>query len=206
MYDAKPLGVPLPPHVKLSKVDCPNDEMTGDEMRDIPYASACGSLMYAMVATHPDIAYVVGVVSGYMSNPSKSHWQAIKRILRYLKGTMSKCITYGRSDLSLQGYCDADMADDLDTRKSTNRYMFAISGGEGSWCSKLKKIVALSTTEAKYILASEASKEAIWLGRLAEELGMPTNTLVLGCDDSQSVVYLAKNAMFHACTKHIDVW
>ena len=62
MYDAKPLEVPLPPHVKLSKADCPNDEMTGDDMRDFPYASACESLMYAMVATHPDIAYAMGVL------------------------------------------------------------------------------------------------------------------------------------------------
>ena len=99
MYDAKPLGVPLPPHVKLSKADCPNDKMTGDDMRDFPYASACGSLMYAMVATRPDIAYAVGVVSRYMSNPGKSHWQAVKCILRYLKGTMSTCIAYGRGVL-----------------------------------------------------------------------------------------------------------
>ena len=76
MHDAKSLRVPLPPHVKLSKADCPNDKMTGEDMRDFPYASACGSLMYAMVATHLDIAHGVGVLSRYMSNRGRSHWQA----------------------------------------------------------------------------------------------------------------------------------
>ncbi|MCO5573839.1 hypothetical protein L7F22_027614 [Adiantum nelumboides] len=98
----------------------------------------------------------------------------------------------------------ADMAGDMDTRKSTSGYVFAIAGGAVSCCSRLQKIVALSTTEAKYISATEASKEAIWLGRLGKELGMPVSTPVLGCD-SQSAVYLGKNAMFHARTKHIDV-
>lgn len=204
MADAKPLGVPLPPHTKLSKADCPQDELALEAMKGIPYASACGSLMYAMVATRPDIAYAVGVVSRYMSNPGKAHWEAVKCILRYLKGTQSMCICYGKSDFKLQGYCDADMAGDVDTRKSTSGYVFAIAGGAVSWCSRLQKIVALSTTEAEYISATEASKEAIWLGRLAKELGMPASTPVLGCD-SQSAVYLAKNAMFHARTKHIDV-
>ena len=104
----------------------------------------------------------------------------------------------------MQGYCDADMAGDLDTRKSTSGYIFTVAGGAVSWCSKLQKIVALSTTEAEYISATEASKEAIWLSRLGEDLGMSVSTPVLGCD-SQSAVYLAKNAMFHSRTKHIDV-
>ena len=94
MHDATPLGLPLPPHVKHSKADYPNDEMTGDDIRDLPYASACGSLRYTMVATCPNIAYAEGVVSRYMSNLSKSNWQAVKCILRYLKDTMSKCINY----------------------------------------------------------------------------------------------------------------
>ena len=91
-----------------------------------------------MVATRPDITNAVGVVSRYMSNPGRSHWQAIKCILRYLKGTMSACIAYGRDDLNLKGYCDADMARDLDTRKSTSDYVFAVSGGVVSGCSKLQ--------------------------------------------------------------------
>ena len=204
MAEAKSLGVPLPSYLKLSKADCPKDEMEINAMKGIPYASACGSLMYAMVATRPDIAYAVGVVSRYMSNPGKAHWEAVKCVFRYLKGTQRKCLCYGKGALNLQGYCDADMAGDLDTRKSTSGYIFTVAGGAVSWCSKLQKIVALSTTEAEYISATEASKEAIWLSRLGEDLGMSVSTPVLGCD-SQSAVYLAKNAMFHSRTKHIDV-
>ncbi|MCO5556292.1 hypothetical protein L7F22_009838 [Adiantum nelumboides] len=143
MADVKPLRVPLPPYTKLSKVDCPKDEVALKAMKGIPYASTCGSLMYAMVATRPNIAHAVGVVSRYMSNPSKAHWEAVKCILRYSKGTQSKCICYGKSDLKLQGYCDADMAGDMVTRKSTSGYVFAIAGGAVSWCSRLQKIVAL---------------------------------------------------------------
>ncbi|MCO5571667.1 hypothetical protein L7F22_025414 [Adiantum nelumboides] len=85
MIDAKPLGVPLPPHTKLSKYDCPKDDSTIHAMKSIPYASTCGSLMYDMVATRPNIAYAVRVVSRFMSNPGKPHWEAIKSIFRYLK-------------------------------------------------------------------------------------------------------------------------
>ncbi|MCO5588028.1 hypothetical protein L7F22_041982 [Adiantum nelumboides] len=96
------------------------------------------------------------------------------------------------------------MAGDVDTRKSTSGYVFTLAGGAVSWCSRLQKIVALSTTEAEYISATEASKEAIWLARLCSEFGLPDKAPMLGCD-SQSAICLAKNAMFHARTKHIDV-
>ncbi|KAH7295960.1 hypothetical protein KP509_26G001200 [Ceratopteris richardii] len=96
------------------------------------------------------------------------------------------------------------MARDVDTRKSTSGYVYILAGGAISWCSRLQRIVALSTTEAEYISATEASKEAIWLARLCSEFGMSEKALVLGCDN-QSAICLAKNATFHACTKHIDV-
>ncbi|MCO5560756.1 hypothetical protein L7F22_014376 [Adiantum nelumboides] len=95
------------------------------------------------------------------------------------------------------------MAGDVDTRKSTSGYVFTLAGGAVSWCSRVQKIVALSTTEAEYISA-ETSKEAIWLARLCSEFGLPDRAPMLGCD-SQSAICLAKNAMFHARTKHIDV-
>ena len=79
-------------------------------MAKIPYASACGNLMYAMVATRPDIAFVVGVVSRYMANPSKKHWDAVKGIMRYLKGTQGLCICFGKQDANVHGYVDSDYA------------------------------------------------------------------------------------------------
>ncbi|MCO5584158.1 hypothetical protein L7F22_038081 [Adiantum nelumboides] len=192
------------PYVKISKEDCPNSKEATNDMQSVPYASACGSLMYAMVATRPDIAHAVGVVSRFMANPGRLHWNAMKSIMRYLKGTKNKCLCYGKGPLELKGFCDSDMAGDVDTRKSTSGYVFTLVGGAISWCSRLQKIVALSTTEAEYISATKASKEAIWLARLCSEFGLPDKESMLGCD-SQSAICLAENAMFHARTKHIDV-
>ncbi|MCO5586749.1 hypothetical protein L7F22_040691 [Adiantum nelumboides] len=157
-----------------------------------------------MVATRPDIAHAVGVVSRFMANLGRLHWDAVKSIMRYLKETKNKCLCYGKGPLELKGFCDCDMADDVDTRKSTSCYVFTLAGGVVSWCSRLQKIAALSTTEAEYISATETSKEAIWLARLCSEFGLPNKAPMLGCD-SRSAICLAKNAMFHARTKHIDV-
>jgi len=85
----------------------------------IPYASAISSLMDAMVCTRPDIAHAVGVVSRYMSNPGKQHWEAVKWIMRYLKGSSETCLTFTTSGLKLEGFVDADLAGDVDSRKST---------------------------------------------------------------------------------------
>ncbi|MCO5608121.1 hypothetical protein L7F22_062326 [Adiantum nelumboides] len=99
----KALSTPLPAYLKLSKNDCPKSVEEKAEMAKIPYASACGSLMYAMVATRPDIAHAVGVVSKFMSNPGKKHWDAVKSILRYLSGTADRQLRYGGGDLSIKG-------------------------------------------------------------------------------------------------------
>ena len=103
--------------------------MTEDErayMEKVPYASAIGSLMYAMVCTRPDIAHAVGVVSRFMSNPGKQHWEAVKWILRYLKGSTSSALCFRKSDLGLQGYVDADNGGDVDSRKSTTGYVYTL--------------------------------------------------------------------------------
>ncbi|MCO5567257.1 hypothetical protein L7F22_020946 [Adiantum nelumboides] len=204
MERGKSLSTPLAPHLKLSKADCPKSDTKKAEMAKIPYASACGSLMYAMVATRPDIAYAVGVVSRFMSNPGKKHWEAVKGVLRYLNGTKDRCICFGKGKLSVVGYTDADYAGDLDKRRSTSGYLYTFTGGAISWLSRLQSCVMLSTTEAEYVAASEACKEAIWLTRLVGYLGIVREIPVLHCD-SQSAIQLARNPVFHAKTKHVDV-
>lgn len=94
MLDAKPVSVPLASHFKLSSLDFPKSKEDKEFMASIPYANAVGSIMYAMVCTRPDIAQALSVVSRYMENPGKAHWQAVKWILRYLRGTSSICIEY----------------------------------------------------------------------------------------------------------------
>lgn len=139
-----------------------------------------------------------------MSNPEKEHWNAIKWILRYLRGTSDLRLCFGNGKIELVGYTDADMAGDLNTRKSSSGYMIYFAGGAVSWKSKLQKCVALSTTEAKFIAATEASKELLWLKKFLNELGFKQNRYVLFCDN-QSAIHLGKNSSFHSKSIHIDV-
>lgn len=204
MQDCKPISTPLPVNFKLSSSMSPSNEVERREMSRVPYASAVGSLMFAMICTRPDIAQAVGAVSRYMANPGREHWNTVKRILRYIKGTSNVALCYGGSELTVRGYVDSDFAGDLDKSKSTTGYVYTLAGGAVSWMSKLQKVVALSTTEAEYMAATQACKESIWIQRLLEELGHKQEKIVLFCD-SQSALYIAKNPAFHSRTKHIRV-
>uniref|UniRef100_A0A3Q7IFR1 Pectinesterase catalytic domain-containing protein n=1 Tax=Solanum lycopersicum TaxID=4081 RepID=A0A3Q7IFR1_SOLLC len=155
MKSTRPVSTPLASHLKLSKQMCPTTKEEKEGMAKVPYSSAVGSLMYAMVCTRPDIAHAVCVVSRFLENTGKEHWEAVKWILRYLRGTTRDCLYFKGSDPILKGYTDADMA-----------------GGAISWQSKLQKCVALSTTEAEYIAATEAGKKMVWLKRFLQELGL----------------------------------
>ena len=147
MKNSKPVSTPLAGHFKLSKSLYLSTEEEKGKMLAIPYSSAVGSLMYAMVCTHSDISHAIKGVSRFLANPSKAHWEAMKWIFRYLRGTSKVCLSFGESELSLEGYTDSDMARDLDCRKYTSRYLFTFVGGVISWQSKLQKCVSLSTTE-----------------------------------------------------------
>ncbi|XP_057532923.1 uncharacterized protein LOC130810814 [Amaranthus tricolor] len=120
MDDAKGVSTPLASHLKLSKNLCPQTKEEEEQMVRIPYTSAVGSVMYAMVCSRPDIAHAVSLVSRYMSNPGKGHWEALKWLLRYLKDTSNVCLMYGKNSSELTGFCDSDYGGDLDNRKSTN--------------------------------------------------------------------------------------
>ncbi|RVW80140.1 Retrovirus-related Pol polyprotein from transposon TNT 1-94 [Vitis vinifera] len=203
MNEAKPVSTPLGSHFKLSKEQSPKTEEERDHMSKVPYASAIGSLMYAMVCTRSDIAHAVGVVSRFMSRPGKQHWEAVKWILRYLKGSLDTCLCFIGASLKLQGYVDADFAGDIDSRKSTTGFVFTLGGTTISWTSNLQKIVTLSTTEAEYVAATEAGKEMIWLHGFLDELGKKQEMGILH-SDSQSAIFLAKNSAFHSKSKHIQ--
>ena len=112
-------------------------------MSKVPYASAIGSLMYVMVCTRPDIAHAMGVVSRFMSKPGKQHWEVVKWIQRYLKGSSDTCLCFTGESLKLQGYVDADFAGDIDSRKSTTGFVFTLSGTAISWASNLQKLSML---------------------------------------------------------------
>ena len=129
-------------------------------MSRIPYASAVGSLMYAMLCTRPDICYSVGVASRFQSNPGLQHWTAVKSILKYLRRTRNYMLVYSGSDLKLTGYTDSDFQGDKDSRKSTAGSVFVLNGGSVVWRSVKQSCIADSTMEAEYVAATEAAKEA----------------------------------------------
>jgi hypothetical protein len=206
MLDAKPVSTPLANHFRLSGSQCPKNEEEIENMSKVLYASAVGCLMYAMVCIRPDLAHAVSTVSRYMTNPGREHWNAVKWIFRYLKGTAEHGILFSRQPgtNSVVGYVDADYAGEVDDRRSTTGYVFTLSGGPICWKSTLQSIVAMSTTEAEYMAVAEAAKEALWLKGLVKELGLNQGGVQMHCD-SQSAIYLAKNQVYHAKTKHIDV-
>ena len=204
MGEAKPVCTPLAGHFKLGSHQCPTNDKEKEEMKTVPYSSAVGSLMYAMVCTRPDIAFAVGVVSRFLSNPGTEHWEAVKWILEYFKGTSKACLCFGSNKPILKAYTDVDWAGDVNARKSTSGYLVTFAGGAVSWQSKLQKCVALSTTEAEYIAITEASKELLWMKKFFKELGMNQNKYILYCD-SQSAIHLSKNPTFHSRSKHIQV-
>ncbi|KAF2325740.1 hypothetical protein GH714_034652 [Hevea brasiliensis] len=120
MNNAKPVTVPFAAHFKLSADMSLKTDKEMEHMSSVSYLSAIGSIMYAMVCTQPDIAHAVSVVSGHMACPRKEHWQTVKWILRYLKGTKDVGLTFDRANMSdsVIGYVDSDFAGDLDKRRS----------------------------------------------------------------------------------------
>nr|GEX23789.1 retrovirus-related Pol polyprotein from transposon TNT 1-94 [Tanacetum cinerariifolium] len=175
MQDCKLISTMFPTNVKLSSKMSPNSEKKRMEMSRVSYASAVGSLMFAMICTRPDIVHVVGVVSWYIAKPGREHWEAMKRILRYIKVILDVALCFGDLDLIVIGYVDSDYA-----------------------------VVAMSTTKAEYVAAAQASKEAVWLKMLLEELGYKQEKITLFCDN-QRALYLARNLAFHSKIKHIRV-
>ena len=128
-------------------------------------------------ATRPDIAAAVGVLSQYMSRPSKDHWIGVKHVLRYLKGTLMYGLKFSahEEEPELLGYSDVDWAGDVDTRRSTSGYVFQIGSSTVSWSSKKQATVAKSSTEAEYVALSSATQEAVWLRGLMGDLSWNTD-------------------------------
>ncbi|KAH9769620.1 hypothetical protein KPL71_012083 [Citrus sinensis] len=207
MSNAKHVSVPLSAHFRLLKFQEPEEDRDIEHMKTVPYSSTVGSIMYSMVCTRPDIAHGVGVVSRFMGNPGREHWNAVKWLLRYLSGTSSHGILFSASDAKVcqvSGFVDSDFAADIDKRRSITRYVFILNGGAVSWKASLQSVVALSTTEAEYIALTEAVKEAKWLSGLVYEFGLKQDSVCIGCDSS-SAIQLNKNPKYHERTKHIDV-
>lgn len=210
MVDSKVVVTPFAAHFKLKKGYAQMDDEEAEYMRHIPYANAVGSLMYAMVYTRQDLAFAVSIVSRFMANPRRENWVALKWVLKYVKGTISKGLVFRKQQLKsehkqiIAGYVDSDYAECLDTRKSLTGFVFTAFGTAISWKASLQKVVSLSTTEAEYIALTEAIKEAVWLKGLVNELQMDQTCVDIFCDN-QGAVHLSKNSFYHERTKHVDI-
>ncbi|KAH9649116.1 hypothetical protein KPL70_025868 [Citrus sinensis] len=207
MLNSKPVVTPLAAHFRLNNLQSPKTSEEKLKMEDVPYANAVGCLMYAMVLTRPYISHAVTVVSRYMAAPGKEHWKAVKWIMRYLSGTLSCGLVYGKNKGScegLLGFVDSDYVGDLDRRRSLIGYMFLFNGCLVNWKATLQHVVALSTTEAEYTAATKAVKEALWLQGLMRELGVKQKIVTVYCDSS-SALHLCRNPAHHERTKHIDI-
>jgi hypothetical protein len=198
MEECRTLITPLSTATKLTKEGEPLDTSTNG------YSQLVGSLMYLSVCTRSDIAQAVGALARYMANPTTTHWQVAKGVLRYVSGTANYGITFGGDNNILEAYCDADYAGDIDTRRSTTGYVFILCGGAISWSSRLQPTVAVSTTEAEYMSAAYAIKEGLWLKILLSELDQDPGTIPIHAD-SQSAIKLLKNPVFSMRSKHIDI-
>ena len=175
------------------------------------YQKNVGSVMYAAINTRPDISFAVGKLSQYVTDPAKHHEQAMKYLLRYLRSTIKRRLTYRASGSNqVTGYTDASYAADRQDRKSTMGTIFLLGGGPISWSSRKQKSVSTSTTEAEYMAPSSGAKQAQWLSHLLRDIGFPDYvrsspwTMELRGDNTGSIA-LVKNPCLHDRSKHIDV-
>ncbi|KAJ9538265.1 hypothetical protein OSB04_030998 [Centaurea solstitialis] len=208
MLDSKSGDTPIAKGDKFILKQCPKNELEIKEMQKIPYASAVGSLMYAQVCTRPDIAFIVGVLGRYLSNPGMDHWRAAKRVMRYLKKTRDYMLTYRKSDsLEIVGYSDSDFGGCQDTGRSTLGYVYILAGGAISWKSVKQTLVASSTMAAEFVACYEASNHGIWLRNFVTGLRIVKGVerpLKLFCDNNSAVLY-SNNNRSSINSKHIDI-
>ena len=204
MVDSKPMPTPADPSTRLVK---PSTEE--NESIDVPYRQAIGALMYLMLGSRPDLSSALNKVAQYSSNFDNSHWTAVKRIIRYIKGTADLQLTLGKNDtkdsISLSASCDADWGGDLDDRRSTSGYIFFINNSVISWQSRKQASVATSSTQAEYQALSNATKEAVWLRAFLSEIGFNQSSATQVQQDNQSTIAIAHNPINNGRTKHIDI-
>ncbi|KAJ3708372.1 hypothetical protein LUZ61_012077 [Rhynchospora tenuis] len=199
MTNAQPVSTPMAVNTSLSKFD-------GDPFHDPKlYRAVVGALQYVTI-TRPDITFPVNKCSQFMHSPTTMHWSAVKRILRYLKGSIDHGLQFKQaSSLSLHAYSDSDWAGCPDDRRSTSAFCIYLGSNLISWSSKKQLTVSKSSTEAEYRSLALAGAELIWVQYILHELHIPiSSTPVLWCDNI-GATYLASNPMFHARTKHVEI-
>ncbi|XP_060960857.1 uncharacterized mitochondrial protein AtMg00810-like [Cannabis sativa] len=191
-------------HTPIGTTSKLSRDESGDPIDPTLYRSMIGGLLY-LTASHPDISFSVGLCARYQANPKQSHLSAVKRIFKYLAGTVNCGLWYScDTNTSLVGYSDSDWAGCIDDRKSTSGRCFYIGNNLVSWYSKKQQSISLSTAEAEYIAAGSCCTQLIWLNKMLIDYGYPQHTLTIFYD-STSAINISKNPVQHSRTKHIDI-
>ncbi|KAF5385137.1 hypothetical protein D9615_001088 [Tricholomella constricta] len=197
--------------LKLSKAQCATSPADIEYMRSVPYIQATGALLYLAMCTRPDIAYTVGVLCRFNTNPGPAHWKAVKHLLRYIRGTLDYRIEYSATAAALaptgslfQAFSDADHGGNIDNGRSTTGTLLLVAGGAVSWFSRLQSVVALSTTEAEFVAASETGRELCWLRNFLADIGAPQKGPSHMNMDNQSAISVTKHPEHMGRLKHLD--
>jgi hypothetical protein len=209
MAECNPKHTPLPSGIELTLDDCATTDEQKSFMADKPYREVLGSIMWAQVATRPDLSFAVNLLARFQINPGPAHWKALMHVLAYIKATLHYKLTYHRGTqdgIKPVGYVDADYAGDLlDTGRSTGAYIFMMAGGPVSWSSKRQETVALSTTEAEYMAMSRACQQAVWMYSFMREAGLEQEAPAILYNDNTGSIALTESKKGHKKAKHIHI-
>ncbi|CAH9128587.1 unnamed protein product [Cuscuta epithymum] len=198
MIDSKPVSTPLAAGDSLVS--------SGPSYYDPTlYRSIIGALQYLTI-TRPDLSFAVNLVSQFLQSPTEAHFHAVKRILRYVKGTVHYGLSFDRRpDQSILAYSDADWARCVETRRSTYGYSIFLGGNLVSWSAKKQPSVSRSSCESEYRALTNAASEVIWVVNLLRELQASSDSVPLLLCDNKSVAFLSQNPIAHKRAKHIDI-
>ncbi|GJQ90804.1 retrovirus-related pol polyprotein from transposon TNT 1-94 [Tanacetum coccineum] len=181
-----------------------DEDLLGIPVDQTQFRGMVGSLMY-LTASRPDLVFAVCMCARYQAKPTKKHLKAIKRVFRYLKGTINMGLWYPKDNaMSLTAYADADHAGCQDSRRSTSGSAQFLRDRLVSWSSKKQRSTAISTTEAEYIAMSGCCAQILWMRSQLKDYGFEFNKIPLYCDN-KSVIALCCNNVQHSRSKHIDI-
>lgn len=193
MSDCKPVALPADPNSRLTAASKPeSEEENQEDMAKVPYREAVGALLYLASTSRLDISYAVGQVSKYCACYTRAHWNAVKRIFAYLKGTKNLKLCYGGRAATFIAYCDADYGGDLDDRRSTTGFIFFYNGAPVCWASRKQPLTAQSSGESEYIAANEAAKEAAWFCQVVQDVTGSKVTLLMIKSDNEAAIAAAQ--------------
>ena len=208
MKYCSPSIAPIVKGDRFNLEQCPKNNLEWEQIKNIPYVSTIGSLMYAQVCTIPTIAFVVGMLGRYQSNPSINHQKVAKKVMRNRQGTKDYMLMYRRTDnLEVISYFYLDYVSYIDSRTSTSGYVFMLISGDVSWRSTKQTLIATSTMEAEFVSCFKATSHEVWLKSFIFGLSVVDSifrSLWIYCDNS-TTIFMAKNKKSSSQNKHINI-